>query len=74
MIRKYAGGWHALSPLIKKRHYSLLFLIIGFVQPIPEIRALLLTGLFIENLVITPFFYKLTRKDYKNYEYYEEEQ
>ncbi|GCF95663.1 hypothetical protein NRIC_35540 [Enterococcus florum] len=51
----------------------ILFIILAFIQPDKQIRLLLLAGLFIESMVLTPFIYKLTRRSYKNYEYYQEE-
>ena len=58
---------------IKALCFVILFTTVAFIQSNQQIRLLILTGLFIESMVRTPFIYKLTKRSYKNYEYYQEE-
>lgn len=49
--------------------FALVIIAMFFVKN--DIRTLLLTGLFVEIIMIHPLFYKINKRSYKNYEKYQ---
>lgn len=77
----YAPADTEKNPLVsvserkRKRIFSFLsallaiFIAVFFVNN--EIGTLMITGLFVEIIMIHPLFYKLNKRSYKNYENYQ---
>lgn len=49
---------------------TLILVLLSYVIQNQSLQTLILSGLFIEILMIHPLFYKLTKRSYKNYEKY----
>lgn len=82
-IWRYAPADTEKNPLVsvserKRKHCRalvtvLMIAIISFLKQDEMVQTLLLCGLFIETIMISPLFYQLTKRSYKNYEKYVEE-
>ena len=49
---------------------TLILILLSYLIQNQSLQALILSGLFIEMIMIHPLFYKLTKRSYKNYEKY----
>ncbi len=80
IVWRYAPADTEKNPLFDKRERDirrfksiamiLLILAIVFIIKSSLVQSLILIGLLIESIMISPLFYKLTKRSYRNYEKY----